>query len=601
VTAPVPAPRIHVDLDAIAHNLRAFADAVGVPVIAIVKANAYGHGMLEVGRAAVAAGAAALGVADVDEALQLRAGGITAPVIAWLDAPSIDFGAAVLAGVELGLSSPQHLAMLASWAERSGRMDEPVPVHIKVDTGLGRNGTREADWRPMFALARDYEQRGLVRVRGLMSHFSGTSDDDDRAQLAAFERALGAARAAGLKPTVRHLAATAGALRLPEARYDATRLGIALYGLDPLAPGAHCGIELRPALTLTAHVRRRDVDEMPRWLLDVGQVDGLLPVAEGELTLHDEAGDAWRLERVDATHCIVTPLGDVERSEVRRVTVIGGTATADDWAAASGTINYEVTTRLSSRLPREFHGGHASHPAGARRPRAVAPQVASPLPELVIDDAELAARLAELARDGVPLDLTADAYGFGLERMLGLASGLRLELLVRREHDRAALREYGVTARVEPRAGLASRAIYGFGGDAPSPTVLRSELAQIKRVPAGQGVSYGYEWRAPAPTTLGLVAVGYADAIPRSALGRASLVVDGVPAPIVGRVAMDQVVVDLGDRESRPGAPVRLWGWRASDATLADWETWTGLTAEGIVAGLGARVRRRSRVDLEDV
>jgi alanine racemase len=253
VTQRAPAPRIHVDLDAVRHNLRVFADAVQVPVIAIVKANAYGHGMVEVGRAALAAGASALGVADVDEALALRAAGITAPVIAWLDAPSIDFGAAVEAGIELGFSSPQHLAMLADWIERESRVDGPVRVHIKLDTGLGRNGVREPDWPAMFTLASDYEARGYLEVRGFMSHFSGTSDSDDAEQIAAFDRATALAETFGLQPSLRHLAATAGALRFPEARYDATRLGIALYGLDPIAPDARCGLELRPALTLTAH------------------------------------------------------------------------------------------------------------------------------------------------------------------------------------------------------------------------------------------------------------------------------------------------------------------------------------------------------------
>jgi alanine racemase len=351
-----------------------------------------------------------------------------------------------------------------------------VRVHIKLDTGLGRNGVREPDWPAMFTLASDYEARGYLEVRGFMSHFSGTSDSDDAEQIAAFDRATALAETFGLQPSLRHLAATAGALRFPEARYDATRLGIALYGLDPIAPDARCGLELRPALTLTAHVRRYDVDDMPRWLLDVGQVDGLLPVAEGELLLQDEAGDRWRLERVDACHCVVTPLGDVERSAHRRVTVIGGTASADDWAAA-----------------------------------------------------------------------------------------------------------------------------YGLADDTRAPAVLRSELAQIKRVHEGQGVSYGYEWHASETTTIGLVPVGYADAIPRSAAHRAELLVRETPAPLVGRVAMDQVVVNLGDRDGAPGEPVRLWGPRPSDFSLQDWAGWTGLCAEGLVAGLGTRVQRRSARDNEAV
>lgn len=603
MTQRAPAPRIHVDLDAVRHNLQAFSHAVQVPVIAIVKANAYGHGMVEVGRAALAAGASALGVADVDEALALRAAGITAPVIAWLDAPSIDFGAAVEAGVELGFSSPQHLAMLAGWIEREGRVDGPALVHIKLDTGLGRNGVREPDWPAMFTLASEYEARGYLEVRGLMSHFSGTSDADDADQIAAFDRAAALAETFGLQPSLRHLAATAGALKFPEARYDATRLGIALYGLDPVAPEARCGLDLRPALTLTAHVRRYDVDDMPRWLLDVGQVDGLLPVAEGELLLQDEAGERWRLERVDACHCVVTPLGDVEGSAHRRVTVIGGTASADDWAAASGTINYEVTTRLSARIAREDHGGVAEHPSHSARRRRTPerPASASPLPEFVIDDAELAARLQELAETGTALDLTADAYGLGLERVLGLAAGLRLKYLVRRPHDLAALRDFGVSASVEPFAPAATRAAYGLAEDTRVPGVLRSELAQIKRVHEGQGVSYGYEWHASETTTIGLVPVGYADAIPRSAAHRAELLVRETPAPLVGRVAMDQVVVNLGDRDGAPGEPVRLWGPRPSDFSLQDWANWTGLCVEGLIAGLGTRVQRRSARDNEAV
>ena len=182
-----------VDLGAVRHNVRHLAETVRpAHVMAVVKADAYGHGAEAVARAALEGGAGWLGVADLDEAIALRGAGIEAPLLAWLHDPAARFGPAVARDIDLGVSSIEQLEAMADAAAAVGRL---ANVHLKLDTGLSRNGIAEADWSVVVARAAELERDGRVHVRGLFSLLSNTSPEEDAAQLEAFLRTLsGAAR-----------------------------------------------------------------------------------------------------------------------------------------------------------------------------------------------------------------------------------------------------------------------------------------------------------------------------------------------------------------------------------------------------------------------
>lgn len=363
-----------VDLDAVSANVARLRELVGAPhVMAVVKANAYGHGAVECARAALAGGADWLGVADVSEALELRAAGIGAPVLAWLHDPDADFAAAIAAGVDLGLSSAAQLEAVAAAArEGAGR----AFVQLKLETGLSRNGIAEEHWDAVFARARELEGSGELAVRGIFSHVSNASPEDDRAAVAAFERGLERASAAGLSPELRHIAATAAALSLPEARFDLVRLGIAVYGLSPFGAASAAGLGLRPAMTVRARVaavRRvpagkgvsydytyRTERETTLALVPLGYAEGIPRHASSRGPVRI-GGRTFRVSGRVAMDQFVVDVGDLDVAVGDEVVLFGdpatGAPTADDWAEAADTINYEIVTRLGGRLRRTYRGG----------------------------------------------------------------------------------------------------------------------------------------------------------------------------------------------------------------------------------------------------
>src|SRR5690606_4858013 len=214
--------------------------------IGVVKPNAYGHGAAAVAPAALAGRATRLGTATLEESFALRRAGITAPLVSWLHAPGQRFDDAVAAGIEIGVSSMEQLLAASEAA--------PASVHLKVDTGLSRNGIATEHLERVLAEAARLERIGRIRIVGIFSHLSGASPDDDRAQLARYTEIIALAESFGIRPEIRHLAATAGAISLPEARLDAVRIGIGLYGLSPFADRTSADLGLRPAMTLPAAV-----------------------------------------------------------------------------------------------------------------------------------------------------------------------------------------------------------------------------------------------------------------------------------------------------------------------------------------------------------
>ena len=351
-----------IDLAAISRNVAALRAEIGTEhTMVVVKANGYGHGAVESARAALDGGADWLGVVDFPEALELRAAGIEAPVLAWLHGGEADFESAVAAGIDIGVHSLEQLERVAATAGTA-------QVHIKVDSGLGRNGVSEEDCAELFAAAAALEASGALRVRGLFSHLAGARDD---VQVERFTRMLGEARAAGLAPELVHLAATGGALRHPAARFSMVRLGIGAYGISPFDGPA--GIDLEPAMELSAEIV--SVKRVPAGsgvsydhtyvterettlvLVPLGYADGVPRHASGGGAVLINGATYPVAGRV-AMDQFMVDVGDAGVATGDRAVLFGNPATGapsvQDWADAAGTIGYEIVARIGARVQREY-------------------------------------------------------------------------------------------------------------------------------------------------------------------------------------------------------------------------------------------------------
>jgi alanine racemase len=353
------APRAEavVDLDAVRHNIALLAERAHAPVMAVVKADGYGHGAVPVARAALEAGATWLGACSPAEAVDLRKAGIEAPILAWLYAPGEDLSDAIAAGIELGVSSVDEL-----------RAAEGAPVHLKIDTGLNRNGCPEADWPGLVEAAKGHD------VRAIWSHLASADEPGDPSvdrQAERFDRAYEVARAAGLDP-MRHLANSAAVLTRPDLSYDLVRTGIAMYGLNPVPQPE----DLRPAMTFrssVAQVKRTPAGESVSYggtwtaphdttlaLVPVGYADGVPRLLSGRL----EIWLAGKRRPVVGRVCmdqIVVDCGDDHVSPGAEVILFGpgdrGEPTAREWADNLGTIDYEIVTNMyRPRVRRRYVG-----------------------------------------------------------------------------------------------------------------------------------------------------------------------------------------------------------------------------------------------------
>ncbi len=374
--------RVVVDLDAIAENVAALRARVdGTPVMAVVKADAYGHGLVPSARAALAGGATWLGTARVAEALELRAAGIDAPVLAWLYAPGEDFAEAISAGIDLGVSAPWALAEIVGAAPggRPGSVTTagPARVHLKIDTGLARNGAFGAGIGELIEAAARAQDAGRVRVVGLMSHFAYADAPEHptvRAQQERFEIACALADRAGLGVEVRHLANSAATLTNPSAAYDLVRPGLAVYGLSPVPDlGAPEDFGLRPAMRVAVDVAL--VKDVPVGqgvsyghtyttagdtrvaLLPMGYSDGV-PRAGSNRAPVSIGGRRFTVSGRVCMDQLSIDIGDAVVREGDEAVLLGdarrGEPTAQDWAEATDTISYEIVTRMSPRLPRTY-------------------------------------------------------------------------------------------------------------------------------------------------------------------------------------------------------------------------------------------------------
>ena len=363
-----------VDLDVIAANTATLRERVGRPLMAVVKADGYGHGLVPAARAALAGGADALGVAVLEEALALRAAGVTAPLLAWLHAPGTDYAAALAADVEVSVNAEWALAEVVAAVRATGRN---ARVHLFADTGLSREGATEADWPGLVSAAARARADGEVDVVGLWSHMAyadAPTHPTIGAQVRVFEEAVGIARTAGLTGARLHLANSAATVALPDTWYDMVRPGIAVYGLDPLGgdPAAH---GLRPAMTVraSAALTKRvpagvgvsyghtyfPERETTLLLVPVGYADGV-PRAAGNRAPVLAAGAHRTIAGRVCMDQFVLDVGDAEVQAGDEVVLWGpgdrGEPTAQDWADAVDTIHYELVTRIGGRFARRYVG-----------------------------------------------------------------------------------------------------------------------------------------------------------------------------------------------------------------------------------------------------
>lgn len=376
--APAPS-RATINLDAIAHNVGVLRGHAGTAeVMVVVKADGYGHGLLPSARAALSGGASWLGVAQLGEAMALRAAGISARLLSWLHVPGTDFGAAIDADVDLSVSGTWALEAVAQAARDRGKA---ARIHLKVDTGLGRGGAFGSDWPDLLARARRAESDGYLQVVGVWSHFAYADAPQHptvRLQQDRFAEAVRDAERAGCRLEVRHLANSAATLTNPSARFDLVRPGIAAYGLSPVPDiGDAASFDLVPAMRLSADIAL--VKAVPTGqglsyghtyhaprdtrvaLVPAGYADGV-PRAASNVGPVQVAGARHAISgRVCMDQFVVDVGPDSTVVAGDEVVLFGagthGEPTAEDWAVATGTISYEIVTRVGGRVPRVYLGG----------------------------------------------------------------------------------------------------------------------------------------------------------------------------------------------------------------------------------------------------
>lgn len=355
---------IFVDRRAIAHNVRHFSWVTQTPVMAVVKADAFGHG--DVAEIALANGATWIGVATIPEALRLREQGIAAPILSWLNPVDADWAAATAQQVDVAVTSLEQLYAIGAAAGEVGRA---ARVHLHLDVGMSRDGAPTEIWSALCESARALEEAGRVRVIGIMGHLSSADDPESTqndVERLRFVNGVRAAHRRGLAPSELHLAASAGALHRPDSRFTLSRIGAGLYGIDPAGRA-----ELTPALTLTAPVAQlRRVaggvgvgyghdyttgEATTLAVLPLGYGDGLPRAAQGRAEVSIRGHRFPIVGRISMDQ-VVVDVGNtqLELGDVALVMGPGGRGepTVREWAAWSGTIEHELVTRLGVRSSR---------------------------------------------------------------------------------------------------------------------------------------------------------------------------------------------------------------------------------------------------------
>ncbi len=362
------ATRAIVDLEAIKHNIAGIRRRIGSErrLMAVVKADGYGHGAVRVSQAALASGADCLAVAIPEEAHELRAHRIGCPILVLGLIQPDEAHKSILAGLEQAVCSVELLEALDCESRNAG---VTTSVHIKVDTGMGRIGLAPGD---VVEFARRVDSFGNLALKGVFSHFSCADERDNsysRMQLERFEAVLGALAAAGITVPVRHLANSAGVLDIPESYFDLVRPGIMIYGLYPSTEVSH-SVALRPAMTFVTRVVQVKVVPPGTAIgygatcvtektttvatIPVGYADGYrrLLSSKGRVLVEGEQAPLLGRVAMDMTMVDVSSIRDVRPGD--EVTLFGPGLPVEEIATLAGTINYEIVTGIGARVPRVY-------------------------------------------------------------------------------------------------------------------------------------------------------------------------------------------------------------------------------------------------------
>lgn len=374
-----------IDLSAIEKNIKKLLSDSGKPALAVVKADAYGHGLIPVANRAIQAGATWLGVALLEEAIALRESGVKAPILAWLTPVTDDFEIALQNEIDLAVPSLAHLELVIAAVQKTNQI---ARIHLEVDTGMTRGGALY-EWDELVVAAAQAEKNNTVKVIGIWSHFARADEpgqEFNNSQRNKFIAAVDVARQAGLKPELMHLSNSAATINDKDSHFDLVRLGIAMYGLSPdvINMGDSKKLGLIPALTLRARVHL--VKDVPAGskvgyggtaetltdtkigIISMGYADGVPRNADKTAGVLVGNKMSPILGRVSMDQFVVD-LG--KESQVRAgdwAYLIGGFIgsdnsgsytsdtcyTADTWAGACGTINYEIVTRIGPRVKRIY-------------------------------------------------------------------------------------------------------------------------------------------------------------------------------------------------------------------------------------------------------
>ena len=359
---------VEVNLNAISNNIKLVKSKTQAQILAVVKADAYGHGLIPVAKCAVDAGATWLGVALLEEAISLREAGIKVPIISWLTPPSSDFKQAIELDIDLAIPSLKHLEVIVAAGKALGKKPR---VHIEVDTGMTRGGLL-GEW-PEFLIA---AKGADIEVVGFWSHFARADEPDEianQSQVLEFESKLAQLIATGITPKYIHLANSAATLTNPNSHKNIVRLGIAMYGLSPDVNtlGSSQNLELEPAMTLKAEIHlvkrvpagspvgyggtQTTLRDTKLAIITIGYSDGIPRNASSAAGVFVAGRKAAIIGRVSMDQFVVDLGADSNAVAGEIVEVFGANGySIDDWAAASGTINYEIVTRIAARVPRIY-------------------------------------------------------------------------------------------------------------------------------------------------------------------------------------------------------------------------------------------------------
>ena len=372
-----------IDLGAIRENIRYLMAKSGKPALAVVKADGYGHGLLPVAKSALSAGASWLGVALLEEARALRQGGISAPIIAWLTPITDDFESAINEDIDIAIPSLAHLEVITNAARSLGKC---ARVHLEVDTGMSRGGALN-EWSELLGSAKNYQDSGLITVIGIWSHFARADEaghEFNKTQLENFKGAVAEAESVGITPEIIHLSNSAAAINDADSHFDLLRLGIAIYGLSPdfSYMGSSEKLNLKPAMSIRARIHLvKDVPagsqvgyggsaitkvDTKLGVIAMGYSDGIPRNANSDAGVLVGNKRAPIIGRVSMDQFVVDLGSDSSAKAGDWAYIIGSNPsdsytsassyTADSWASASATINYEIVTRIAARVKRIYKG-----------------------------------------------------------------------------------------------------------------------------------------------------------------------------------------------------------------------------------------------------